>query len=162
MAEKIKNNRWYLIMAACAILCLGAFLFMLTGLKQTERFTVPVAESGAVDGAVPALTSELCYTVLDEGQMPFSVGVCARPVRNPEGLSVWFTNPEGSESWLLLKAYDSRGNLLGQTGTLEPGQYVESIAGDFSGADEVTLQVLAYEPYLYYSNGTVTLDVSVN
>ena len=48
--------------------------------------------------------------------------------------------------------------VLGETGLLKPGQYVELVQlNDKATSGDVTLQVMGYQPDTYYSAGSVGL-----
>ena len=59
---------------------------------------------------------------------------------------------------------DSKGNILGQTGLISPGQYVKSVKFDVlpKDGDEITLKLMGYEPETYYSTGEAPLGTTVS
>ena len=55
------------------------------------------------------------------------------------------------------------GELLGETGLIRPGEYVQSVTFDTvpaSGAT-ISMKVMAYEPETYHSAGAVTLNTTI-
>ena len=56
---------------------------------------------------------------------------------------------------------DAEGNVLGETGLLEPGQYVRSLRLDTVPKKDglVTARILTYEPDTYYSLGSANAQI---
>ena len=126
------------------------------------EFVPPPFESAAVVGT-PEVPENLGYSELDVKGI-YKVSVCG--VLRPSGgkVDVWFTNPEGNTVWLKLRMQDAEGNVLGESGLLRPGEYVQSIALDpvpEKGAS-VTLRVMGYMPDTYYSAGEAKLNTTIS
>lgn len=124
-------------------------------------FVAPEFAAEAVTG-VPTVPENLGWAVLNVGPT-FNVRVCGVLMADADGsLPVWFTADADNTVWVKLRVLDENGNILGETGILKPGQYVERIqlaAGTQSG--KVTLQVMGYEPDTYYSAGSVGLATTL-
>lgn len=153
-------NRWTLCLLVCLSIFVMSLVFFIKGF-DSDKFIVPKDDKSAIYGLKPVIADELNYTVLDDASIPFSFGLCANPIVDGGDLVVWFNNPKDNESWLLLRAY-SEDKLLGSSGVIKEGGFVEKIHGNFDNVSDVTFKILAYEPFLYYSNGTVSVDVMVN
>ena len=68
-----------------------------------------------------------------------------------------------NQIWTKLRILDQDGNIIGETGLLKPGQYVESVQlNDVAVSGNVTLQVMGYEPDTYFSAGSVGLATTLN
>ena len=73
-------------------------------------------------------------------------------------LPLYFTNDAGSTVWAKLRVLNSSGEIIGETGLLKAGQYVERVQlNDKAASGNVTLQVMGYQPDTYYSAGSVGL-----
>ena len=152
-------NRWTLFLVICLSIFVMSVLFFIKGF-DTDRFIIPEDDKDAMYGLNPIIQDELNYTILDDQSIPFSFGLCATPAVSNGDLVVWFSNPKDNSSWLLLRAY-SENKLIGSSGIVKQGGFIEKIHGDFNNVSSVSFKVLAYEPFMYYSNGTVSVDVSI-
>jgi len=58
---------------------------------------------------------------------------------------------------------DTEGNVLGETGLIRPGEYVQRVrlVSPPQMTTDVVLTVMSYEPETYYSMGSVTLYTSL-
>lgn len=124
-------------------------------------FNAPEFDPNAVVG-VPTVDERLGWALLDikEG---YRVHVCGILQADASGsLPVWFSADENNTVWVKLRVLDENGNVLGETGVLKPGEYVERmqlVEGVHSC--KVTLQVMGYEPETYYSAGSVGLATNL-
>lgn len=129
------------------------------------EFSPPPFESAAVTG-VPEVDEELGWSELaiKEG---YVVHLCGVLNANADGyVPVWFSSDSGNDVWVKLRMRNADGNILGETGILKPGEYVESLCvNDMSAVTngmDVVLQVMGYEPETYYSAGSVGLATTLN
>ncbi len=71
---------------------------------------------------------------------------------------------DSNTTWLKLRVLNAKGNILGETGLVKPGEYVHSVSLDIvpeAGA-AITLKLMAYEPDTYQSAGAVGLNTTVS
>lgn len=153
-------NRWTLCLVVCLSLFVLSIIFFISGFDSNE-FIVPSDDESAVYGLNPIVADELNYTVLSDPNLPFSFGLCASPIVDNGDLIVYFNNPIENDSWLLLRAY-SNDKLIGSSGIVKQNGFVERVHGDFNNVSNITFKVLAYEPNMYYSVGTVSVEVDIN
>lgn len=152
-------------MPVLTVICLVCVAGMVTALLLTSRpvqgtFTPPPFEEAAVTGT-PKVSEELGWQELDA--QAFQVSVCGKVVLEGNQADVWLTNPESNTVWLKLRILDADGAVLGETGLIRPGEYVQSVTFDTvpaSGAT-ISMKVMAYEPETYHSGGAVTLNTTV-
>ena len=66
--------------------------------------------------------------------------------------------------WLKVRILDVGGNILGETGLVRPGEYVQTVALTTipKPGTPITLKIMAYEPDTYYSMGAGTLNTTVS
>lgn len=129
------------------------------------EFTPPPFESAAVTG-VPEVDEALGWSELAirDG---YVVHLCGVLNANADGnVPVWLSSDSSNDVWVKLRMRDGDGNILGETGILKPGEYVESlhlndVAAIKDGMD-IVLQVMGYEPENYYSAGSVGLATTLN
>ena len=163
MAGKNQAKKWAVpVLAAVCLLCLAmmAAALVYTQSPAQGKFTPPPFEASAVSGT-PEVPEELGWQELDA--QAFQVGVCGAVVLEGSQADVWLTNPESNTVWLKLRIMDENGTVLGETGLIRPGEYVQSVTFDTvpaSGAT-ISMKVMAYEPETYHSAGAVTLNTTI-
>lgn len=125
------------------------------------EFVAPEFEPNAVVG-MPVVDESMGWAVLDITQ-GYRVHVCGILNADSNGsLPVWFTADADNTVWVKLRIVDENGNVLGETGILKPGEYVERLQlqqGTHSCA--VSLEIMGYEPETYHSAGTVSLATTL-
>lgn len=155
------------ILPVLSIVFAVVLIFMLIALSmpiKSEKgaFVPPAFENMAVSGT-PDVPEMLGYTELYQEGMAYRVSVCGVPLVEGQSLSVYFTNAESNEKYLKLRVLDEQGSILGETGLLQPGEYVENVelAETLSSGTAVKLKIMGYEPEDYSSAGSVVLNVTV-
>ena len=154
-----KKNTPLIIAAAICVLSLIVMVVALTGQKQPQaagEFTPPPFDSTAVVGT-PTVPDGLGYSELD--CQVYKVSLCGK--LNADG-NIWLTNPESNEVWLKVRILDVGGNILGETGLVRPGEYVQTVALTTipKSGTPITLKIMAYEPDTYYSAGAASLNTT--
>ncbi|EET58833.1 hypothetical protein BRYFOR_09121 [Marvinbryantia formatexigens DSM 14469] len=150
------------ILLSAGVLCLLALAVMvwvLAGGAGTDgsAFTPPPFEEDAVQG-VPDVPEELGYSELDA--QAYKVSVCGAPVVQDGKAVLYLTDPDSSGVWLKVRILDGTGQVLGESGLLKPGEYVEAVTlSAIPGEDTaVQLKIMAYEPDTYHSAGAAALN----
>ena len=164
MKKKQKKNY---ILPLAAVLCavsLAVMVFALTRQEvQTEmgEFTPPPFDGGAVVGS-PAVPDGLGWQELDA--QAYIVGICGKFIPNGNTADIWLTNPEGNTVWLKVRVLDEKGSILGETGLVRPGEYVQSVELDTvpKTGTPIVLKIMAYQPDTYYSEGAVSLNTTIS
>lgn len=93
----------------------------------------------------------------------YTVALCGAPAVREGAAQLWFTNPDQNTVWLKVRIYTPDGILLGESGLLKPGQYVQAVALSPvpDAGTSIVLKVMAYEPDTYHSAGAVTLNTAL-
>ena len=163
MAQQKHRKNW--AVPVLVIVCLLCLAMMAAALVYTQspaqgEFTPPPFE---VIGCVryPGCAGRTGLAGLDA--QAFQVGVCGAVVLEGSQADVWLTNPEGNNVWLKLRILDEDGDVLGETGLIRPGEYVQSVTFDTVPAPgtAISMKVMAYEPETYHSAGAVTLNTTI-
>lgn len=159
--EKRKKRPLYF----AAVLCIISLAVMLVALlwsgeKKQNTFIPPEFEAAAQSG-IPDVPEGLGWQELDV--QVFKVSVCGVVAIKENTADVWLTNPKSNQVWLKLRVLDTDGNILGETGLLKPGEYVQSIVFNtaLKSGTEIVLKVMAYEPEVYTSAGAVSLNTTI-
>lgn len=156
---KKKQNYILPLAAVLCVLSLAVMVFALTRQEvQTEigEFTPPPFDSSAIVGT-PAVPDGLGYNELD--CQAYKVSLCGK--LNASG-DIWLTNPGSNEVWLKVRVLDEKGNIVGETGLVRPGEYVQTVELTTipKSGTPITLKIMAYEPETYYSAGAASLNTT--
>lgn len=154
-----KQKRLLLAMAVVCLLSVAVLAVVWVRTRNTG-FTPPPFEAAAVDGTPAPDTTARAYGVVDA--QAYKVALCAVPEVKDGAADICFTNPAENEVWIKVQLYDADGNLLGESGLLKPGQYVEKVSLNKIPRDgaAVMLRVVGYEPETYHSAGTFGLNTT--
>ena len=163
MKKQMKNYILPLAAVLCAV-SLAVMVFALTRQEvQTEmgEFTPPPFDGGAVVGS-PAVPEGLGWQELDA--KVYKAGICGKFIPKGNAADVWLTNPESNTVWLKVRVLDEKGNTLGETGIIKPGEYVQSVELDNvpKAGKPIVLKIMAYQPDTYYSEGAVSLNTTIS
>ena len=153
------NKKPIAVLAALCAVALAVMTAVLVYTGQT-RFTPPPFDPAAQSG-IPDVPKNLGYGELDATVFRFSAAGAL--TADNGGTDLWLTNPADSTVWLKARILDADGALLGESGLLRPGEYVQSVTLDRVPAQTapVTVKIMAYEPETYYSAGSVLLQTQL-
>ena len=151
-----------IVAAVIAAVCINAG-------REPERivgeFTPPSFAQNAVAGAPdPGVVNNLPYGTLALSE-EISVSMVSTLTVGENGeVEVWFTAPDSNQGWVLLRLMDEQGNLLGESGLLKPGQYVQVLTLNSvpRKSGMILARILTYEPGTYYSMGSASAQVMLN
>ena len=155
----MKKKQNYILPLA-AVLCVLSLVLMVFALTRQDtqtvmgEFTPPPFDSTAVVGT-PTVPDNLGWQELDA--QVYKVGICGKFISKGNTADVWLTNPESNTVWLKVRVLDEKGNTLGETGIIKPGEYVQPVTLDTVPKTEkpIVLKIMAYQPDTYYSEGAV-------
>ena len=162
--KKQKNHYILPLAAVLCVLSLAVMVFALTR-QNTQtvmgEFTPPPFDSSAVVGT-PAVPDGLGWQELDA--QAYMVGICGKFIPNGNTADIWLTNPEGNTVWLKVRVLDEKGSIIGETGLVRPGEYVQSVELDTvpKTGTPIVLKIMAYQPDTYYSEGAVSLNTTIS
>ena len=164
MTNRKKQSPNYMLPLA-AVICVISLMVMIAALTMGQKhemaeFTPPPFDVTAQVGT-PTVSEDLGWSELDA--QAFKVSVCGVFAPENGSADIWLTDPENNTVWLKLRVLDTDGNILGETGLIRPGEYVQSVTLDKvpkSGAS-IVLKLMAYEPETYHSAGAASLNTTV-
>lgn len=163
--KKAKENKNYVLpilvgVFAVALITMIIVLCLPGEDPPTGDYVQPAFDSSAVRGT-PDVDESLGYIELYREGMAYRVSVCGTPTADKNVLTVYFTNAESNEKYLKLRVLDEKGNTLGETGVLRPGEYVQAVTltKKIAPGTSLKLKVLGFEPDDYTSAGSVSLNV---
>lgn len=147
---------------ACAVAVVVLIVVAIAPWKQQKivmgEFTPPPFDPAAVSG-VPEVDESLGWSDVPI-RAGYAVKVCGELRANPDGsLPIWFYADSGNTVWVKLRVLDEKGDRLGETGLLRPGEYVELVQlNEKAVSGKVTLHIMGYEPETYYSAGAINFE----
>ena len=160
------------VIAALGAACVAALVALIVILVVSGRdrgttgargeFTPPTFEPAAVSG-MPEVDDEAWAELPVRDH--YVIRVCGELHTDADGNArVWFYSDKGNEVWVKLRICDAENYIIGETGILKPGEYVETVALKRVPEDgsDVVMYVMGYEPETYYSAGSVTLATTVS
>ena len=131
------------------------------GAKETAEFVPPKFDQGAFRGkpTVPE-DKEKSYLEVYKDGMKFNAYVCGEVVINKGYADIYFTNPEENTLWMKLRVFDSKGNVIAETGIIRPNEYTQTLRFNTlpENGEEIIMKIMTYEPDTYYSGGAVSLS----
>ena len=134
------------------------------GEEEKLEFVPPPFDAGAVAGTPDIEKPEaIGYTELDA--KAYKLSVCGLVKLEGNSADIYFTNPDTNDVWLKIRVLDKKGNILGETGLIRPGEYVKTITFDKKVpkvGDEITMKIMGYQPETYYSAGAVNLGTTIS
>ena len=162
--NKPKQNKQVTVLAAVFAVAVIIMIVALSVPKKAERgeFVPPAFDSSAVTG-IPEVPEGLGYSAPFQEGMAYRFAVCGNVTMNGRQALVYFTNPAENETWTKLRIYDENGNVLGETGLIKPGEYVQYVElnKELAPGTPIKLKIMGYEPDTYLSAGSVVLNTQI-
>ncbi len=160
--NKIQQKRLIMILAGvCAVFLIAMCVILAVSSREPEPlpFSPPEFDSAAVDG-VPSVPDELGWNEIYKDGMSFRSSVCGVIRISDNRAKIYFTNYEENTLWLKIRVLDSKGNVLGETGLIKPGQYLPEITFNKlpKNGEKIMMRLMSYVPETYHSGGAVSLS----
>lgn len=151
------KRRLICILSVLCVISLGAMIVTLLPGTEKAVFTPPPFDPTAQAGE-PGVPDGLGYQTLETG--PFRVAICGEIVAEGGKGQVYLTNPADNEVWLKVRILNEKGEILGESGLVRPGEYIKNISLSQipAAGTPIVLKIMAYEPETYHSRGAVTLN----
>ncbi|MDD4414366.1 MAG: hypothetical protein PHR14_07460 [Oscillospiraceae bacterium] len=164
MRIDIFNKKKITLGVLCTLCCLSVAVMILAiriAANRKEAFTPPAFDPKAITGT-PDVPESLGYSPL-EVERGYKAYVCGKLLAKGSNVDVYFASHETNTVWLLLRIMDETESVLGETGIIRPGEYVETITLNTVPDKEKTviLKIIAYRPDTYTSMGTVGLNTKL-
>lgn len=147
------------ILIALLLLLISLIVGFSNSIAEKKKFVKPDFEENAVDG-IPAVENfDKSVVKINE---EYVIYINPVPVIKKGKLLINFTSIDSNKILVKLRVKDSNGNIVGESGILKSGQYVEYL--DIDGiniGDEITYVIMGYEANSYLSAGTFSLKTKV-
>ena len=159
-----KDKKVLLLLSLACVVTVAVMIVCLCLPKKTEQkpFVAPPFDDNAISGE-PSVSDGLGYSVLYQDGMSFKVGVCGKVNIVGDNAELYLTNFSDNAVWLKARFYDSKGNVLGESGLVEPGEYLKNVKLDSvpKESEKVTVKIMSYEPETYKSLGAIVLTPKI-
>lgn len=156
------EKRILLVFGMVVLAVFAAVLIQRGGERETlvGSFTPPSFDSAAVSGQ-PEGVDETIYGTLNLAD-GIAVSLYSAPAVTDGAAQVYFASDPNNIAWVRLRLLDAQGDLLGETGLLRPGEYVESVILQKQPKKaQAVIKILTYEPDTYYSMGSATAEIAL-
>ena len=163
--SKIEQRIIFILAATVFILLIAVLLIGKDKDKSNiiaGSFSPPDFDKAAVVGTPIEAKSMSNYGTLNIAK-GFIVSMCSSLSNINEKAEIWFTSNADNSVWVKLCIFDTDGNLLGESGLLKPGEYVQyiDIKNVPTNSEYVVAKILSYEPDTYYSLGSATAQINL-
>lgn len=154
-SSNVKHSKLSILLALLCAISVGVMVY---ALSIKPAFTPPPFDTSAQAG-IPEGTPG--FEMLDA--QSFQAGLLVMPVLNGDQLQVYFANPAENSCNLRLRVMDEGGNILGQSGLIRPGEFVQAVTLEQTVETGATVifKLMAYEPETYHSAGAVTVTTKL-
>ena len=175
-APESKKPDSLIIVLACALVVALAFMIASliavnkvnsllneTAPRETLKF-VPPSFSEDFEYGAPKVPDDKVhsYREIYKDGMTFTSYICGEVVIENGSADVYFTNPKGNSVWMKLRVFNSKGDVIAETGLIRPNEYIKSVKFDTipENGEKIVMKIMTYEPYTYESAGAVPLNTT--
>ena len=158
--HNIQKNKILLpIMVAICIIAIAVMIFALT--TKAPKFLPPAFDSAAVKGT-PTVSDDLGYTKL-EAEPGYVLYACGKLAVTNDSVDIYLTSPDTNTVWVRAQLLDRDENVIGETGVIKPGEYVQSLILNKipQASEDVTIKIIGYEPDTWKSMGNINLNTKL-
>lgn len=162
--NKKEQSKQVTVLAAVFAVAVIIMIVALSIPRKAERgeFVPPAFDASAVNGT-PEVPEGMGYSAPFQEGMAYRFAVCGNVLVDGKQALVYFTNPAENDTWTKLRVLDEKGNILGETGLLKPGEYVQfvTLGKGLAPGTPIKLKIMGYEPDTYLSAGSVVLNTLI-
>ena len=162
---KDEKNKVVIVLSVLTIISLIIMIVALC--KSSNRveqpiFIPPEFDANAIVGT-PRPPENSGYRILYQEGMSFHVGLCGVVRVNGASADVYMMNVSENSLWLKIRIYDEKGNVLGESGIIKPGEYIQSVklTQSLDQDANIKLKIMSYEPDTYYSGGSIIMTPEI-
>lgn len=151
-------------LAIALVICTISLIIFLNrdAFAKKGQFVVPEMDLTAINGKPDNIPKEYMYQEAKVNN-EYIVYLCAIPTVQDKELTIYFTSINTNKGLMKIKVLDSKNNVIGESGLINPDSYIKSITlnKDLKDQEQITIKVMHYEKETYYSLGGIKLDVHV-
>ena len=130
---------------------------------KPATFTHPAYDDNAVAGMPSLDQDKFGYSELVVAE-DYKVNICGLPSNDGENIDFYLTNPESNDVWFRAEITDEKNNVLGSTGVIKQGKYVQTVKLDKPLEDRetpVSVKIIGYEPRTWISKGSFAMNLVI-
>lgn len=151
-----------LVLFAVCVLSVTCMIMVLCKKKAFSEiaFVPPEFDRDAKSGT-PNPPEEAKYEIVDVTAYRF--GICGQAICLEGKVFIFMTNDADNQVWLKARILDSSGTMLGESGLIRPGEYVEAVALTSLPKipSMIKIKVMSYEIDTYHSMGSAVMNVQM-
>lgn len=163
------NKKQKIVIAGLAVILVGLIIAIgCLSNRQIEPivndFVAPEFDGGAVSGIPSGVEKDLDYRTFSVEEK-IHIGMCGNlKLKDDNTVDIYFTSDSRNTFWSKIKLMDGDGNLLGESGLIKPGEYVQTVmlTNPPKKSMSIAAKVLTYEENTYYSKGSVPVQMYLN
>lgn len=148
-----------LLLAVAAVFAAALIVKQQKKEAPVDVFVPPAVDETAVKGDHEAVDGFRTFKTEN-----FTVGVCGKLTQYDNGkIDVYLTSDADNKVLLKLLVWDEKENTLGESGVINPGEYVKAVTLNkpLTGNENVSLRVISYDPETYYSMGVLSVKTEI-
>lgn len=150
-----------ILIGVCLVLAIATGIILaVTGRPSGAQpdFVPPEFDLNAVAGT-PTVPENLGWYEVYKTGMSFKASVCGEIKIKDKTAKIYFTSPQENTLWLKLRILNEKGEVLGETALIKPGEYVPEITFETlpKNGKKIILKLMSYQPETYYSGGSASL-----
>lgn len=162
--SKKRKTILVVISSTIAVLALFIMTFVIINAHKNVsygEFIPPEFDDNAIIGEpdVPENSGYSLMNIADD----YNIYICGNPEVVDQDVFVYFTSDVSNSVWIKLIIETDNGNVLGETGLIKPGEYIQKIRvkEKLKGDVSVKYRVIGYEPGSYYSAGSANMKTTI-
>ena len=143
-----------------------AALVVLTVLRRSRAksviadFVPPLHEDNAIAGEPKDIPDNAAYGNINISDV-FSVSMCAFPSLHGNEIDLYYTNKSAADISTRFIVFDTDGNIIYESGLLNPGEYLKSVALLTVPEDKkAKIKMLSFYPETWESAGSAEATVT--
>lgn len=151
------------IIILCLLIIAAVILFInRNNITRKQSFIKPDFETNSTEGFPEKIDSSLKYeeVKIDDN---YIVYLCAMPKIDENILTLYFTSVESNKGLLKVRILDKDSNILGESGLINPNNYIKDITLNrtLDDNEQITVYVMNYEKDTYFSLGGIRLNLII-
>ena len=150
------------VLGGLCVVSLIAMVLVLTRPQKEPEFAPPAFDSAAQEGA-PKVPEGIGWQELHQEGMTYKVGLCGKVLVKDQKADLYFYNAKANDVWIKLRIFDSKDQIIAETGLIKPNEYIQSVsfATEPKEGETLRIKVMGYEPETYHSAGSITINTIV-
>lgn len=156
----MKNNKLVIILSTVLAIFLVIIIVLSVSIKEKETFKKPELDKN-ISKVPETLEYEKSVLNISDG---YSIYISPNPkVFEDDCLKIDLVSIRSNEVYIKVRILDKEGNIIGETGLLKAGDYLEKVELNrkIETNEKLIYKIMGYEVDTYMSAGSVSLNTKV-